>query len=291
MDIESIRIFLDVWHTGSITAASEINFMTQPALGKRIAALEKELGVSLFRRGKGQAKVELTPEGKAFCDIAERMILLQDQAMELKNDIGKDFLTIASIRSAHDFVVPEILLQMKRVYPNLNISVEEHHTAEIIDLLEKRRIDAGIIQAEAVSQNLKSRLLYAESYRVVLRPENRLSKEEHIDPKNLPAEHGIFQVFDSPYETWFLRHWNPYAVKIKVNTTPTAVRYFRECDDWMIVPEAVAYYMEKQGYISKTISGDVPVHYVYLCWNIGNHRAILKNFLNNIVSFSDCTKN
>ena len=106
MDMESVRIFWDVRRLGSMTAAAEEHFMTQPALGKRIASLEKELGVSLFHRGKGQARAELTPAGKAFCDIAERMLLLNDQALELKADAGKEYLAIASIRSAHDFVVP-----------------------------------------------------------------------------------------------------------------------------------------------------------------------------------------
>lgn len=276
MDMESIRIFWDVRRLGNMTAAAEEHFMTQPALGKRIASLEKELGIPLFYRGKGQARAELTPEGKAFCDIAERMLLLNDQALELKNDAGKEYLAIASIRSAHDFVVPELILKMKRHHPNLSVTVEEHHTAEIIELLEKRRVDLGIIQAEASSQYLKSELLYQESYRVVVRPNSPLTGKESILPEMLQSEHGIFQVFDTAYENWFTRYWRPYSVKVRVNTTPTAVQYFDENEDWMIVPDAVAAYMEKQGFASIPIAGEVPVHSVYMCWNPDNRRKALQ---------------
>ncbi|MCQ2509108.1 MAG: LysR family transcriptional regulator [Lachnospiraceae bacterium] len=274
--MESVRVFWDVHRLGSITAAAEEHFMTQPALGKRIASLEKELGVTLFRRGKGQARAELTPEGKAFCDIAERMLLLNDQALELKNDAGKEYLTIASIRSAHDFVVPKLVLKLNQQHPNLSVTVEEHQTAEIIELLEKRRIDVGVIQIEAPSQYLRSKLLYQESYRVVVRSNSPLAKKESIAPEELQAGHGIFQVFDTPYENWFTGYWRPYSVKVRVNSTPTAVQYFRDDEDWMIVPEAVADYLKNQGFASIAIAGEVPVHNVYMCWNPNNRREAVQ---------------
>ncbi|MCR5481444.1 MAG: LysR family transcriptional regulator [Clostridia bacterium] len=279
MDIESVRIFLDVLRAGSMTAAAEEHFMSQPALGKRIAMLEKELGVSLFRRGKGQARVELTTEGKAFCDIAKRMLLLNEQALELKTGSEKEFLTIASIRSAHDFVVPEMVLKLKKQHPDLSITVEEHHTAEIIELLEKKRIDVGIIQTEAVSRNLTSSLLYDESYMAVVKMDSPLAGKEKADPEELDAKHGIFQVFDEEYEKWFTSRWRPYSVKIRVNTTPTAVRYFNEAEDWMIVPEAVAHLLEGQGFAAVSLSGELPQHRVFICRNKTNNRKALAKFM------------
>ena len=72
MDMDSLKMFLSVQRTGSLTAAANSLYMTQPSLGRRISCLEKELGVPLFHRGKGQAQVKLPPEGEAFSDIARR---------------------------------------------------------------------------------------------------------------------------------------------------------------------------------------------------------------------------
>ena len=89
MDMDSLKMFLSVQRTGSLTAAANSLYMTQPSLGRRISCLEKELGVPLFHRGKGQAQVKLTPEGEAFSDIARRMLMLYDQAMELHQDAAR----------------------------------------------------------------------------------------------------------------------------------------------------------------------------------------------------------
>ena len=117
MDMESLRIFLDVQRSGSITAAANSHYMTQPALGKRIAQLEKELGVMLFLRGKGHSCVELTPAGREFSDIAERMLILYEQARGLKEEAERKYLTVACIRSAHGFLMPELVACLKTLHP------------------------------------------------------------------------------------------------------------------------------------------------------------------------------
>lgn len=61
-----IEAFLAVVRLGSITAAAQAIFITQPALSRRLQTLEEELGYPLFRRGKGQRNIQLTEEGKAF---------------------------------------------------------------------------------------------------------------------------------------------------------------------------------------------------------------------------------
>ena len=144
MDIEILRIFLDIQHFGSLTAASNIHHITQSALSKRVAQLEGELGVVLFQRGKGQSRIHLTAAGEAFSDIAERILTLWEQAQTLRNNPSRQFLSIACIRSAHDTLLPSVLRSLKTDYPNLCVTVEDRHTAEILELVENRRFDTGI---------------------------------------------------------------------------------------------------------------------------------------------------
>lgn len=86
MDIESLKIFLDIRNSGTISDAADNNYISQSALSKRLAMLEKELGIRLFQREKGQSHAIITPVGETFSDIAERMIFLYQQAVELRND-------------------------------------------------------------------------------------------------------------------------------------------------------------------------------------------------------------
>lgn len=64
MDIENLRAFLAIAESGSFSRAAERVFVTQPAISKRIAALEAELGTKLFDRIN--RRVHLTPAGRAL---------------------------------------------------------------------------------------------------------------------------------------------------------------------------------------------------------------------------------
>ena len=67
-----IEAFLAIVRTGSISAAAQKLYVTQPALSRRIHALEQELGYSLMVRKKGVRSIELTSQGKAFISLAEK---------------------------------------------------------------------------------------------------------------------------------------------------------------------------------------------------------------------------
>lgn len=78
-----LEAFLAVLQYGSISAAAERLFITQPAMSRRMKSMEEELGYSLFERGRGQRSVELTENGKEFVPVAERLLTLYREAEEI----------------------------------------------------------------------------------------------------------------------------------------------------------------------------------------------------------------
>ena len=70
-DWNQARAFLVTAEEGSLAAAARALNMTQPTLGRQVAALEDELGVELFNRsGRG---LELTPIGIMLVDHVRAM--------------------------------------------------------------------------------------------------------------------------------------------------------------------------------------------------------------------------
>ena len=68
MDISALQAFIAVAEAGSFSRAAERIFLTQPAISKRIAALEQEIGARLFDRvGR---KIHLTQAGEALLSRA-----------------------------------------------------------------------------------------------------------------------------------------------------------------------------------------------------------------------------
>ena len=70
-DWNRARAFLVTAEEGSLAAAARALDMTQPTLGRQVAALEREIGVDLFsRRGRG---LELTPSGMKLVEHVRTM--------------------------------------------------------------------------------------------------------------------------------------------------------------------------------------------------------------------------
>lgn len=78
VDLEGVRTFVAVADTGQFHAAGDVLAITQQAVSKRVATLERELGARLFVRGaKG---VRLSVDGQAFLPHARELLRVEDHA-------------------------------------------------------------------------------------------------------------------------------------------------------------------------------------------------------------------
>ena len=78
MDLDAVRTFVAVADTGRFSEAADELSITQQAVSKRIAALERELGVRLFARTARGA--QLTEEGQAFLPHARDLLEAEHRA-------------------------------------------------------------------------------------------------------------------------------------------------------------------------------------------------------------------
>jgi len=78
MDLKHLRAFLTVAETGSVTRASEVLHLVQPAVSRQLRLLEEDVGAALFDRERhGMA---LTDAGHALLGYARRAMLELDRA-------------------------------------------------------------------------------------------------------------------------------------------------------------------------------------------------------------------
>lgn len=81
MDLEALECFVVTADLLSFRRASEMLFMSQSALSRKISALEAELGVKLILRSKPNN--ELTEAGAAVLEKARQMVMLRDEMKEV----------------------------------------------------------------------------------------------------------------------------------------------------------------------------------------------------------------
>ncbi|MGA9032830.1 MAG: LysR family transcriptional regulator [Sulfuricaulis sp.] len=114
MDISALQAFIAVAESGSFSRAAERIFLTQPAISKRIAALEQEIGARLFDRvGR---KIHLTPAGEALL-LRTRAVL--SELEDIKRDITNLSGTIAgelSVATSHHIGLHRLPGPLKRFH-------------------------------------------------------------------------------------------------------------------------------------------------------------------------------
>jgi DNA-binding transcriptional LysR family regulator len=124
MDLAALQAFLAVAETGSFSAAAERIFLTQPAVSKRIQALEASLDTRLFDRVGRRAR--LTESGRALKDRARRVLAeLDDVKRSLANlsgTIGGE-LAIATSHHVGLHRLPDALKRFHGAYPQVRLNL------------------------------------------------------------------------------------------------------------------------------------------------------------------------
>jgi DNA-binding transcriptional LysR family regulator len=140
MDIAALEVFLAVAETGSFSRAAERAFLTQPAISKRIAALEAELGTKLFDRiGR---RIHLTEAGNALLARAHGLLRELD---DVKRSIANLAGTVAgelSMATSHHIGLhrlPEPLKRFHETYPAVRLDLR---------FMDSERACAAVAQGE-----------------------------------------------------------------------------------------------------------------------------------------------
>ena len=91
-----------------MTAAANSLFITQPALSRRIQALENELGYPLFIRGKGIRSNELTLQGEHFFPVAKKWLQLFQETEAINQLSYTEPFAISAIGSISSYLLSNV---------------------------------------------------------------------------------------------------------------------------------------------------------------------------------------
>lgn len=163
MDFQRLRSFAEIVRCQSFTAASRRLNLTQPALSRQMALLEREVGAELFVRS-GRSMVP-TP-------AAERLFALALEAEDLERRLtGEDELRnlhIAVGGSAAVGIVPLILAGLRDSFPALSIRITESLPAELQRLAASGIADIVIHEPFADPGMLISEPLFCDSVQAMV---------------------------------------------------------------------------------------------------------------------------
>lgn len=150
-----LQVFSVVAKQMSFTKAAEILHMTQPAVTFQIRQLEEYFNTRLFDRTHN--RIALTKVGQLIHEYAERIIALheemENEVKQLTNNVSGVLLLGASTTIA-EYMLPALLGDFKKQYPQLLIRLTVSNTENIVSLVESNAIDLGVVEAPVSNRNL-----------------------------------------------------------------------------------------------------------------------------------------
>lgn len=175
-DLQSIRVFLMVAQTGSLTKAAEKSHMTLSALSKRIAELERTVDCALFTRlPRG---LELTPAGAELVHYARSVMDTVNRMADGMGDFAigiRGHVRIWANTSAIIQFLPADLASFLREQPRIRISLEEKLSEQVIAAVAAGEADLGIFADNVPSQGLEKYLYRRDRLILVVPPDHPLA--------------------------------------------------------------------------------------------------------------------
>ncbi|GKQ55908.1 LysR family transcriptional regulator [Bradyrhizobium sp. Ce-3] len=176
MDSDALNTFLVVHRRGGISNAAKALHRSQPAISRRIALLEEELGVPLFERIAG--KTRLSDAGRVMVPYAERAVAAAQDAENavralLRENSGPVALAVTGTLAGER--LSKVLKRFAGRHPDVALTLRTATSAEVSDLIRRGEATIGLRYDRDRSGDLDCEVLYAEPLQVVCAPDHPLA--------------------------------------------------------------------------------------------------------------------
>ena len=187
MDISSLSAFIMVAQEESFSKASLKLHITQPAVSKRVASLEQELGVNLFNR---VAKVvSLTEAGKQLLPKAHELVSQAKELQQVASNLSDEIRGNLSISIAHHiglYRMQSILKEFDQLYSEVDLDIRFEDSEQALSSVEKGDIEFGLITLPShLPDNIDSEVVWKDSLKLVVTPDHVLAKIGNVDVEDL----------------------------------------------------------------------------------------------------------
>jgi len=160
MGIKDMRAFYAIVEEGNISHAAQRLDIAQPALSRQMKRLEESLGVQLFERGS--RRIRLTEAGRVLYTRVEHILGMVDGTVREITEIGSGTagsVRLGTITTSGAMLLPELITEFHRRYPQVTFQIWEAEGARILELLDNRVIEIGITRTQVDSKIYESIVL------------------------------------------------------------------------------------------------------------------------------------
>ena len=236
LDIET---FWAVVHHGTMTAAAESLYITQPTLSMRIRALEERVGTPLFVRGKGQRHIALTEAGQKFLTLAQRWQQLLAETDSLAELGQREYLRIAATYTTNQYILPPVYRKFLSLRLPVSLWIHTLRDVDSAQALLNHELDFALIDSNTVfNSQLEVRPIFRERFLLLSSPDSRYPAE--TDPAALDPANEILVTWDPDFIRWHDSSFGPGARPLLYADTLQAADFFPRTEDLWVAAPAIA---------------------------------------------------
>ena len=142
INLNLYKVFYEVSKYGSFSKTAELTYTTQSSVSKSIKKLEEELGTQLFYRKAGG--IELTDKGRELLYYVEKSygnLLTAERLMLEEENLERGKLNIGLPSHIASFFFFDKIVEFHNKYPNIEITLVNGSTRQLLEQLDKHSID------------------------------------------------------------------------------------------------------------------------------------------------------
>ena len=170
-DVTSLRLLVLVGESGSLGRAAAALRIAQPSASKRLATLERGLGLALVDRSRRGSV--LTPAGVVVAGWARRVLDELDalvagtEALRAERDAE---LRVAASMTVAEYLAPAWIGELRRRRPQLYVALQVTNSERVAELVRAGDVDLGFVESPRTPAGLSVRRVATDQLVVVVTP-------------------------------------------------------------------------------------------------------------------------
>lgn len=186
IDLNLLKCFKAVADQSSISKASKVIHLSQPAISLQIKRLEQQVGRALFsRHNRG---LILTDFGIKFLEITHQFICLQENLTSLvegSEKVPSGILRIGTYTTSSSYLLADPVSTFLKSNGRVSIRYSYEESETIIDRLKSNSINCAVLSFAPPDPQLDVKTFYKDELVFAISSKHRDSKHRKVSPRDL----------------------------------------------------------------------------------------------------------
>lgn len=188
--LTQLEYVMAVHKHGHFAKAAEACFVTQPTLSMQIQKLEEDLGVVIFDRSK--KPILLTRVGKKLITQMQAVLFeakkIETLIQQERKGAKQGSLMVGVIPTVAPYLLPRLLPVCEEMFPDVELTLKEMQTDQILKALDEDEIDVGILATPTQVAKMFEFSLYYEPFYVLCDKNHDYAQSKKIKYQNLSMD-------------------------------------------------------------------------------------------------------